>query len=219
MIFHEAYKRLAEPEPVKTMVMLIVATIGLIVNVAVAISLHRSAADNLNVKSAYLHVIGDMLASVGVIAGGLIMLFTGSYIADPIISLLVGLIILRGAYGIIKEGTNILFEGVPSEIDYKEVERDILLTPGVIKMHDLHVWTLSSSNIILTVHVQLDGKTPHVGREVLENLRKTLSEKHGINHCTIQLECECYECPSEEQCIIDHSAKNGADSNHPEHGK
>ena len=195
--------------------MLIVAVIGLVVNIAVALGLHKSAKDNLNVKSAYLHVIGDMLASVGVIVGGLIMLFTGNYIADPVISIVVGLIILRGAYGVIKEGANILLESVPSNIDYDKLRQDILQTSGVIDIHDLHVWMLSSSNIILTMHVLLDGKTPHVGKEVLESLQKMLNEKYGINHTTIQLECEFYECPSGEVCVIDVSnkANRNSDSN------
>jgi cobalt-zinc-cadmium efflux system protein len=202
LIFHEAYKRLIEPEQVKTLPMLLVAVVGLVVNMVVALRLHRAAESNLNVKSAFLHVVGDMLASMGVIAGGLIMMFTGNYIADPIISVVVGLIILRGAYTVVKEGMNIIFEGVPSSIDYDLINQDILKTPGVLDVHDLHIWTLSSSNIILTVHVLLDGKTPHVGREVLENLNKMLNEKYSINHTTIQLECECYECPSEEECIV-----------------
>lgn len=208
LIFHEAYERLIEPEQVKTLPMLLVAVVGLVVNMVVALRLHRAAESNLNVKSAFLHVVGDMLASMGVIAGGLIMMFTGNYIADPIISVVVGLIILRGAYTIVKEGMNIIFEGVPSRIDYDIINKDILKTPGVLGVHDLHIWTLSSSNIILTVHVLLDGKTPHVGKEVLEHLQKMLNEKYGINHTTVQLECECYECPSEEECIVNRVDRN-----------
>jgi len=218
VIFVEAYERLLSPEPVKTYAMLIVAVIGLVVNIVVAVSLHRSAESSLNVKSAYLHVIGDMLASVGVISGGLIMLLTGNFIADPIISIVVGLIILRGAYGVIKEAANILLEGVPSKIDYNKLQQDILETPGVIKVHDLHVWTLSSSNIILTMHVLLEGDTPHVGREVLEKLEGLLREKYGINHTTIQLECKCYECPQEDECSVNHTSGNNIDVSHHGHG-
>ena len=212
LIFHEAYRRLIEPEQVKTLPMLIVAVVGLVVNIVVALRLHRAAENNLNIKSAFLHVVGDMLASVGVIAGGLIMMFTGNYIADPIISVVVGLIILRGAYRVVKEGMNIIFEGVPLRVDYDLIKQDIIQTPGVLGVHDLHIWTLSSSNIILTVHVLLDGKTPHVGREVLEHLQKMLNEKYGINHTTVQLECECYECPSDEECPVNRI--NGKDNSY-----
>ncbi|MCP4583304.1 MAG: cation transporter [candidate division Zixibacteria bacterium] len=205
VIFIEAYRRLLDPEPVKTLAMLTVAVIGLAVNVIIALSLHRSAAGNLNVKSAYLHVIGDMLASVGVIAGGLIMLFTGNYIADPVISIIVGLIILRGAYGVIREGASILFESVPYGIDYDGLKKDILATSGVLEIHDLHVWTLSSSNIMLTVHVHVGSTESHVGNEILRTLRKLLKEKYNINHTTIQLECDCCETPSESVCVISQS--------------
>lgn len=202
LIFHEAYKRLLEPEQVKTVPMLIVAAMGLAVNIIVALRLHRAAESNLNVKSAFLHVVGDMLASVGVIAGGLIMLFTGNYIADPIISVVVGLIILRGAYRVVKEGINILLEGVPSRIDYERLNQDILQTQGVLRIHDLHIWTLSSSNIMLSVHVLVDAKAPHVGNELLKRLKNMLREKYDIHHATIQFECDCCEDPTQSVCII-----------------
>ena len=128
------------------------------------------------------------------------MLFTGNYLADPIISIFVGLIILRGAYSVIKEASNILLEGVPLKIDYNKLKQDILATPGVINIHDLHVWTLSSERILLTMHVQTDNNTLHDGREVLTDLKKMLEKKYGINHTTIQLECECYECSQGDEC-------------------
>jgi len=202
VIFIEAYKRLLNPEPVKTLTMLIVATIGLIINLVVAFNLHHSASKNLNIKSAYLHVIGDMLASVGVIAGGLIMLVTGNYIADPIISVIVGLIILRGAYTVIREGASILFESVPYSINYDQIKQDILSTRGVLKIHDLHIWTLSSNNFMLTVHVHIDSNEPHVGDRILRSLKAMFEEKYSIFHSTIQLECHCCEQPSESVCII-----------------
>jgi cobalt-zinc-cadmium efflux system protein len=202
VIFIEAYKRLFAPELVKTSAMLIVAVIGLIINLIVAFKLHHSASKNLNIKSAYLHVIGDMLASVGVIAGGLIMLFTGNYIADPIISVFVGLIILRGAYGVIREGASILFESVPYSINYDQLKRDILHTQGVLNIHDLHIWALSSANFMLTVHVHIDSNEPHVGNRILRALKILFEEKYNIFHSTIQLECRCCEQPSESVCVI-----------------
>jgi len=213
VIFIEAYKRLLEPEPVKTIAMLIVAIIGLAINIFVVLKLHHAASKNLNIKSAYLHVIGDMLASVGVIAGGLIMLFTGNYIADPIISVVVGLIILRGAYNVIREAASILFESVPNGIDYDQIRRDILATPGVIKIHDLHIWTLSSDNFMLTVHVHIDSNEPHVGNKTLRSLKNMFEDKYHIFHSTVQLECNCCEQPSESVCII---SEPSADKNNDE---
>ena len=133
------------------------------------------------------------------------MLLTGNYLADPIISILVGLIILRGAYGVIKEGANILLEGVPRKIDYDKLKNDILKTPGVVRLHDLHVWTLSSSKILLTVHIIVDSTESHVGGSILAELKKLLSDKYGIGHSTIQFECECCENPAKSICVISDS--------------
>jgi cobalt-zinc-cadmium efflux system protein len=202
VIFYEAYRRIFHPEPVKTVAMLIVAAIGLVANLVIAISLHRSAGGNLNIKAAYFHVIGDLLASVGVIAGAVIMMITGNYLADPIISVVVGLIILRGAYGVIKEGTSILLESVPAQIDYEALKRDLLNTEGVQGIHDLHVWTLSSSKIMLSVHVYIDSTESHIGSEILKRLNDMLREKYDIRHSTIQFECNCCQIPSENTCVV-----------------
>jgi cobalt-zinc-cadmium efflux system protein len=202
-IFLEAYKRLLAPEPVKSVPMLIMAVIGLIANVVIFMRLRHVAKNNLNIRSAFLHVVGDMLASFAVIAGGLVMLFTGNYLADPIISVLVGLIILRGAYGVIKEGTNILLEGVPGQIDYKALADDILKIPGVLRIHDLHVWMVSSANVMLSVHIHIDGQSPHAGQDVMSQIKEMLDKKYNILHSTIQFECACCENPDESICLME----------------
>jgi cobalt-zinc-cadmium efflux system protein len=201
-IFLEAYKRFSNPEPVKTMPMLIVAVIGLFVNIFVFIKLHSAAKTNLNIRAAFLHVVGDMLASIGVIAGGIIMLYTGNFLVDPIISVLVGLIILKGAYGVLKEGTNILLEGVPHKLNYDNLTSDILAIPGVLKLHDLHIWELSASNIMLSVHVHVDSAVLHAGRDILIDLKDMLSSKYHIVHSTIQFECDCCTSPGESVCFV-----------------
>jgi cobalt-zinc-cadmium efflux system protein len=203
LIFWEAYKRLHAPEEVHSMTMLIVAAIGLIANAVVFFRLRHVAHDNLNVKSAFLHVLGDMLASVAVIIGGLVMIFTGNYIVDPIISALIGLIILKGAFNVVREGVNVILEGVPARIDYDTLSADIMTVPGVQRIHDLHVWMLSSANVMLSVHVHIDGESPHAGREIMSSLKKLLSEKYKIFHSTIQFECACCEDPQESICIME----------------
>jgi cobalt-zinc-cadmium efflux system protein len=202
-IFWEAYKRLLAPEEVRSIPMLIVAAIGLIANAVVFFRLRHVAHDNLNVRSAFLHVLGDMLASVAVIIGGLVMIFTGNYIVDPIISALIGLIILKGAYSVVREGTNIILEGVPPRIDYKSLSNDIMAVPGVQRIHDLHVWMLSSANVMLSVHVHIDGESPHAGREIMSQLKNMLSKKYNIFHSTIQFECACCEDPKESICLME----------------
>jgi cobalt-zinc-cadmium efflux system protein len=202
LIFWEAYKRLFMPEEVRSIPMLIVAAIGLVVNAIVFIRLRHVAHENLNIRSAFLHVLGDMLSSVAVIVGGLVMIFTGNYIVDPIISVLIGLIILKGAFEVVREGINIILEGVPARINYESLASDILAVPGVQRIHDLHVWMLSSANIILSVHVHIDGESPHAGREIMYSLKKMLSEKYKIVHSTIQFECACCEDAGESICMI-----------------
>jgi cobalt-zinc-cadmium efflux system protein len=202
-IFLESYKRMFAPEPVKSVPMLIVAVIGLVANVIIFIRLRHIAKDNLNIKSAFLHVLGDMLASVAVIIGGLIMLSTGNYLADPIISAIVGLIILRGAYGVVKEGVNILLEGVPDQINYEALTDDILKIPGVLRIHDLHVWMVSSANVMLSVHVHIDGQAVHAGRELMGQIKDMLHQKYNIPHSTIQFECACCENPDESVCLME----------------
>ena len=190
-IFYEAYRRLMEPEPVKSVLMLIAAVIGFSANIFVLFKLRGHASENLNVRAAFLHVMGDMLASVGVIIGGAIMLFTGNYIADPLISFLVGIIILIGAVGVLKEGVNILLEGVPQNIDYDELKKDLEILDDVKSIHDLHIWAISSSRLSLSAHISVSSQSTHSSQEILRRTRKLLLDKYGISHVTLQFECDC----------------------------
>ncbi|UCE66528.1 MAG: cation transporter [Candidatus Zixiibacteriota bacterium] len=195
-IFYKAYHRLMEPEPIKSDLMLVVAVIGFSANIFVLFKLRGHASENLNVRAAFLHVMGDMLASVGVVMGGVIMLFTGNYIADPLISFLVGVIILIGAVGVLREGVNILLEGVPQNIDYDELKKDIEFLADVKSIHDLHIWAISSSRFSLSAHILVSSQSTHSSQEILRETQKLLSDKYGISHVTLQFECEC--CPNED---------------------
>ncbi len=192
-IFYEAYQRLIHPEPVKSAGMLIIAIIGLAGNLFVMMKLHGSSQHNLNVRAAYLHVVGDMLGSVGVVAGGLIMIFSNNYLADPLISFFIGAIILYGAFGVLREGANILLEGMPVSIKYKELMADLESLEGVVSIHDLHVWTISSSNLSLSAHVKIPDQLTHSSQQVLQKINDMLQSKYNIYHTTIQLECDCCE--------------------------
>ncbi len=190
-IFVEAYQRLLEPEPVKSTLMLIIAVVGFLANLFVLFKLQGHASENLNVRAAFLHVLGDMLASVGVIVGGIIMLLTGNYIADPLISFLVGGIILIGAGGVLKEGLNILLEGVPKQIDYKALKKDMESVESVISVHDLHIWTISSAKLVLSAHIAVSDQSAHTSQKVIHDANRLLKEKYNIEHVTLQIECEC----------------------------
>jgi len=190
-IFYEAYRRFMEPEPIKSVLMLIVAVIGFSANLFVLFKLRGHASDNLNVRAAFLHVLGDMLASVGVVIGGAIMLLTGNYIVDPLISFLVGIIILIGAMGVLREGVNILLEGVPKHIDYNELKQDMETINSIISVHDLHIWTISSSRLALSAHITISDQSTHSSREILNATNSLLRDKYNISHVTLQTECEC----------------------------
>jgi cobalt-zinc-cadmium efflux system protein len=200
-IFVEAFHRIREPLEVKSLEMFLIATIGLTVNMVVYLKLRGIAQHNLNVRSAFLHVLGDMLASLGVIAGGIVMLVTRLYIVDPIISVLIGLIILRGAFGILRESANILLEGVPRDLKLAEVESALRGVEGVEDIHELHVWSVSSRDTALSCHVMTRDQTTHSAQSVLERIQSELKEKFKIEHTTIQFECGCCASKSVE-CIF-----------------
>jgi len=185
-IFYGAYQRLRSPEPVEGGLMLGVAVVGLAVNVAAAWLLHRSAGENLNVRGAYLHVLGDLLGSVGAIVAALVILATGWVAVDPLISVLIGLLILVSSWKLVRESVDVLLEAVPSHIDLNEVRRAIDEIPGVDEVHDLHVWTLTSGMEVASAHLTIDS-ADQLG-EVLACARTALREQYGITHATLQVE-------------------------------
>jgi cobalt-zinc-cadmium efflux system protein len=190
-IFWEAYKRLMNPEPVKSVLMLVVAFIGLVANLIVMFRLRDAAGHNINVRAAFLHVLGDMLGSVGVVTGGLVMIGTGNYLADPIISFFVGAIILFGAIEVLREGTHILLEGVPRSVNYNKLKIDMEKIEGIISVHDLHIWTISSANLALSAHITIADQSTHSAQQILVSAGELLRYKYNILHTTLQIECDC----------------------------
>ena len=185
LIAWEAWKRLNVPQEVDGPVMLTVAVVGLGVNVAGAFMRHSHSDSNLNMRGAYLHVLGDLLGSVGAIAAGLIILFTGWMPADPIISVFIALLILAGAWRLVREAAEVLLEMAPRHIDMEKVEEDLATLPELHDIHDLHVWTLTSGFVALSGHGVIDDPAHH--QVVLDEIR-TRIERHGISHITFQLE-------------------------------
>ncbi len=188
VITFEAIRRLQSPEPVNGILMVAVATVGLLTNLYVAISLHQEPGENLNVRSALLHVIGDALASVAVIVGAIIIQFTGIYFVDPLLSVLIALIIVGGAWSIVLETINILLEGTPSGINLDKLIQDIRETTGVMDAHDIHVWSLSSGIHAMSGHVVIEDQALSESAAILRELSGMLAEKYGIDHATIQFE-------------------------------
>ncbi|MFW5904742.1 MAG: cation diffusion facilitator family transporter, partial [bacterium] len=181
----EAYRRLMVPQTVDGPLMLAVAGAGLLVNVAGAFLLHEHAHENLNVRGAYLHVLGDLLGSVGAIAAAVVILTTEWMPADPIISVVIALLILASAWRLVREATDVLLEAAPAHIDVEDLLRDLNAIPDLNDVHDLHVWTLTSGFVALSGHGVIDD--PQHQSHVLDEIRRVLGQ-HGIEHMTFQLE-------------------------------
>lgn len=189
-IVREAIGRFSNPQPILAGPMLVVAVIGLIVNLMVAFVLRGHDHEDLNVRSAFLHVLGDTLASIGVIVAGVIIVLTGWTIVDPLISLVIAVIILVGAGNVLRKALHILIEGVPQGLTATQVAEAMNDVPGVSQVHDLHVWTVSPGYIALSAHVVFDDQSISEAQSILERLEAALAEQFGIEHTTIQVECQ-----------------------------
>jgi cobalt-zinc-cadmium efflux system protein len=194
-IFYESYQRFRSPPTVKTPIMLVVAVVGLAANLITMRLLHHDRHSNLNVRAAFFHVFGDMISSVGVIAGGIIIAVSGWKIADPIIAVMIGLIILWGAVGLVRESTDILLETVPKHIPLDEVTAAIKSIKGVVELHDLHVWTITSGIYALSTHILIEDQMLSRAAEITAAINRELAQKFNITHTTFQLENEkCENC-------------------------
>ncbi|WP_461829064.1 cation diffusion facilitator family transporter [Aquifex sp.] len=213
-IIYEALQRFQNPEPVLGAQMLIIATLGLIVNLVVGYILFKHSEENINVKAALLHVITDTLGSVAAILAGIAILGWKLYIADPILSVAVALLILPSAYNVIKEALHVLLEIAPSHINTEELEKELLSLEGVKDVHDLHVWSITPGTEILTVHIVIEDTS------ICNNILKSVEEiahRYGIKHTTIQLERDGYACV--EQCPLYHGkVEFHHHHHHHEHG-
>jgi len=185
-IFWQAWGRLRTPEPVEGALMLAVAVTGLAVNVLAAFLLHSHSGHNLNVRGAYLHVLGDLLGSVGAIAAAAVILATGWLAADPLISIFVAALILFGSWRLIRESVDILLEAVPKHIDLERLRESIQGIPGVEDVRDLHVWTLTSGFLAMSGHASIDDAARHA--DVLRAIHARMHEDFGISHVTVQLD-------------------------------
>lgn len=192
-IFREALQRFRSPTEIKSGLMIAVALAGLAVNLACFLVLRASSRHSLNVRGAFLHVAGDMLSSAAVVAGGLVIRFTGWTLVDPVLGAAIGLVILRGAFLLVKESAEVLLEAAPSHLDTAEVEKTIALLDGVRAVHHLHLWSLTSGIHALSAHVRIEDQMTSQSDELLARINDLLEGKYGIAHSTIQLECE--ECP------------------------
>ena len=194
VILYEAYQRFFERPEINGGMMLAVAVVGLAANIFVASWLHREQGRSINIKSAFWHALGDALASVGVIAGAIIIMLTKLFWVDAVVSVLISLIILFAAWGIFREGLRILLEAVPADIRVSEVVKALKVIPEVRDVHDLHVWSISSNLNAMSSHVVIDDCSVSQAENIRRRIEETLREKFGIGHTTVQFECnQCAE--------------------------
>lgn len=205
VIFYEAVLRFQAPSEVDSATLVIVAAIGLATNLGVIFFLKDAAghSHDLNVKSAFLHVIGDTLASVGVIVGGVIMWNTGWYLIDPLIAAAIALLLLWGGWRVLADSVHILLEGVPKGISLSEVERELTAIPAIQNVHELHIWSICSNIYALSTHALVNDQKVNQVESILNEARDLLKNKFNITHSTIQFESRpCQD--SEAQCNMEH---------------
>ncbi|MEH6992665.1 cation diffusion facilitator family transporter [Neobacillus drentensis] len=194
-IFYEAFQRFFAPPEVQSTGMLMISVTGLVVNIIAAwILLSGDKDDNLNVRSAFLHVLGDMLGSVGAIVAALLIMFFGWTIADPIASVIVAVLIIISGYRVTKDSFHILMEGAPTQIDIGQVKEALNKIPLVHEVHDLHIWTITSGYPVLSCHITIADEAVH--DDILANSQKILHDDFHIEHSTIQVEKAENGCPS-----------------------
>jgi cobalt-zinc-cadmium efflux system protein len=205
-IIYEAYSRIRHPQPVHGMLMLVIAVIGLLSNIIGAGVLMKHRHANLNIHGAFLHIMGDAAVSVGVIIGGIVILQTGWYLIDPLLSILISCVIIYGAWELLKESVNILLESVPSHINIESVAAEIAMVEGVQEAYHIHVWTITSGVYALSAHVLIDDRLVSGCRNVIDEIESLLSKKFNVFHSTIQIECE--KCDMSPVCRLPRSDGN-----------
>jgi len=199
-IFYQSYLRFLSPQKINGPEMFAIAIIGLAANLYVVIKMQGDEKENLNVRGAYLHVLSDTVSSVGVVVAGVIIIVTGNYIFDPIVSALIGVVIFISCLRLIRESTHILMEAVPEHIDIQQVSQDIQKIPCVKEVHNLHIWSISSDVYALNAHILIDAKDANSLNQIISQINEMLKSKYQITHSVIQSECErCIEDQRKQQ--------------------
>jgi cobalt-zinc-cadmium efflux system protein len=187
-IFYESVLRLRAPESVRQDVMIVVAALGLALNAGIMWALRRASRHDINVRSAFVHMLGDALGSVAIIGGGVAIRYTGWQRIDPILSILIGALIVWTAWGIVRESLNILLEGLPRGLKLQDVVSSMSVVEGVLDVHDLHIWSLGSSTHALSCHVLIEDVPPSSSDVILRRINRMLAERFQIAHTTVQFE-------------------------------
>jgi cobalt-zinc-cadmium efflux system protein len=200
-IFYESVQRFRHPAPVQENVMMMVAAVGLLLNGGIMWSLRIAKKNDINVRSAFVHMMGDALGTVAIIAGAIAIHYTGWQQIDPALSVAIGVLIVWTAWDIVNEAVNILLEGLPRGLELQSVIRAMREVPGVLEVHDLHIWSLGSSTHALSCHAVIEDVPPSASDRILQRLNAMLCDRFAIHHTTVQFEhVGC--AVSESGCVI-----------------
>jgi len=189
-LFYEAVVRFFQPQLVEGSLMTIVASIGLVANVAGTLLLKKDAHTSINIKSAYLHLLADAISSVGVILGGLAIYYWKIYWIDPLLTILIGLYILKEGYEILTDAIHILMEGAPEHISLEEIKKEVESLDEVKNIHHTHIWTVGENDIHLEAHININDMLVSQSHKIRETIEQILQKKFGIRHVTLQVECD-----------------------------
>ena len=191
-VFYEAYKRFVAPPEVQADILVGVGFLAFLVNAVTAWLVHKGSDHDLNLRSAFVHLMGDVLSTIGAVIAGVVILFTGWNFLDPLVSVLIGLLILWNAWTILRETLDILLENAPRDVDIPSLSRDLLAVDGVRGVHHVHVWSINRSLRALSAHILTDDISVSEGAFVQQAVNEVLFHKYNIGHATLQLECaEC----------------------------
>ncbi|HLO31828.1 MAG TPA: cation diffusion facilitator family transporter [Anaerolineales bacterium] len=192
-IFYEAYRRFLNPPEVQSGILVGVGLIAVVINLVTALLVHRGSQNDLNLRSAFVHLMGDVLSTIGAVIAGVIIYFTNANWLDPLVSVLIGFLILYNAWGILRDAVDILLEATPRDIDIKRMVDDIVQVNGVLGIHDIHVWSLTQSLRTMSAHILTDDLHISAGTEIQRQISEVVLQHYNIAHATLQLECvDCF---------------------------
>ena len=190
-IFYEAWKRFLSPPEVDSAILIGVGALAFFINLGTAWLVKSGSEHDLNLRSTFLHLMGDVMSTLGAVAAGIIIAFTNWNWLDPLVSVLIGAFILWNAWGILRQSIHILLESTPESINMDSMVTDLLTVEGVRDVHDLHVWSINENFRALSAHITTDDVLVSAGLPIQRNLNEILAHKYNIRHATLQLECEC----------------------------
>jgi cobalt-zinc-cadmium efflux system protein len=200
-IFYEAYRRFTNPPEVQSEILITVGVIAVIINLVTALMVHKGSDHDLNLRSAFVHLMGDVISTIGAVIAGVIIYFTGANWLDPLVSVLIGFLIVYNAWGILRDAVDILLEATPRDVDAGKLVQDVMQVKGVLGVHDLHVWSITQNMRTMSAHILTEDVSISTGTDIQRQINEVVYHRYNIAHATLQL--ECVNCsPDSLYCVI-----------------